>query len=285
VKLLVPPAICALCLSRADLPAFLKETSATGFLRGAEAPNLRRQDLMKERLLCVCCEGRFAIWEKEFKEKALATVQSDNFTNLRYGPWLMHFVVSLSWRVLVAQRELMIGKYPQFTDDVNATLENWRLFLLEQRRRPNSEHHLFVFAGVPESLPAEWHKKSLHYLLRAIDATTAGSGRTLFVYTKALRSLIFSPIVPASPAGWINTRVHPGHGRLVSPQKIAMRGFADFLNSRVVEGFAQPLSVRQQSKIDEAILNNPRRALSSESYKVHKATKRLRADVVPDEGN
>ena len=122
------------------------------------------------------------------------------------------------------------------------------MFLLGERKQPGGIHHLFVFAGIPESISGPWHDKSLHYALRSVDATTGGNKQTLFVYTKANRSLMFSPIVPASPHGWVNTRVHAGHGKIVSPQKIG-----DFFNSRIEGAFAQPLSERQQTRIGETM--------------------------------
>lgn len=277
--------ICALCKSRAELrqshivPAFfgsyLKETSATGYLRSGEAPNLRLQDLPKQNLLCDGCEGRFAVWEKAFKEEVLPLVQSDGFKELRYGPTLLPFLVSLSWRTLAVQQELLAETHPLVSKAVSRTLENWRLFLLGKRKHPGSEHHMFVIAGVPVRMPASSHVRMLHYLLRGIDAGTAGDSRTLFVYTKPLRSLIFSPVIPASPEGWIGTRVHPGTGRLGSRQRIEMAGFLDFLNSRVKECHSKPLSDNQRRKIGDAIVRQPERALTSESYKVHQATERL----------
>lgn len=255
--------------------AYLKETSATGYLRGALAPNLRKQDLLTKELLCSECEGRLSVWEKDFKEFALEKVQDDRYTELEYGPWLLRFIVSISWRVLVTGWTPPTAEHPKLSALLRGTLENWRLFLLDARKQPGSEHHFFVIAGFPVSMPSDAHQKTIHYLLRSIDAGTAGNGRTFFVYTKALRSLIFSPIVPASPRGWINTRVHAGAGKLVSPQKIAMPGFGEFLSSRVGDVFSHALSAKQRAKITEAILHNPERALSSESHEVHKATRRL----------
>jgi hypothetical protein len=277
--------MCGLCHKEASLRqshvvpsffgTFLKETSATGYLRGAESPNLRVQDSEKEALLCDSCEGRFAVWEKAYKEKALHVVQDDKFTQLEYGPWLLPFLVSLSWRVLITNRGDLAADHPQFSGVAARTLENWRLFLLEERKQPLSEHHLFVFAGMPEGIPDSLHEKFLHYSFRTVDATVALSKRTLFIYTKPLRSLVFSPIVPASAGGWVNSRVHAGHGRIVSPQRIAMPGFLDFLNSRAEEAFREPLSERQMAKIGEAMLRDPERALSSESHKVHQANRQL----------
>jgi hypothetical protein len=279
--------ICALCNDKADLrqshiiPAFfgsyLKKTSATGYLRSGEAPNLRVQDLPKKNLLCHCCEGRFAIWERAFKEEVLPLVQSDEFKELKYGPSLLPFLVSLSWRVLVVQREILAKTHPYIAQAVSKTLENWRLFLLGKRKQPGSERHMFVIAGVPVKMPASSHERMVHYLLRGIDAGTAGDSHTLFVYTKPLRSLIFSPVIPASPKGWIGTRVHSGAGSLGSRQRIEMPGFLDFLNSRVAECHAKPLSDNQRRKIGDAIVRQPERALTSESYRVHQASKQLMA--------
>lgn len=276
---------CALCQKKTDLrkshivPAFfgeyLKETSATGYLRGVDSPNLRIQDLTKTELLCAECEQRLSVWEKNFAQGAFKRVQDDSFRELEYGPWLLSFLVSLSWRVLAVERGTFVRDYPEFSAPIEAAFESWRQFLLGKRKHPGSEHHLFVIPGIPERVPAGSHEKTLHYLLRAIDAGIGSGKRTLFVYTKALRSLVFSPIVPGSPAGWTNTRVHAGTGRLVSPQKIAMPGFGDFLMSRVGEAFEQPLSEKQRARIAETMLQQPGKALQSESYKVHQATKRL----------
>ena len=256
--------------------AYLKETSATGHLRSADVPNLRVQDLRKERLLCDSCEGRFAVWEREYKEKAFNSLQADNFTGLEYGDWLLPFLVSLSWRVLVTEGKALVGSRPEFSVIVQRTLESWRLFLLGKRSQPKSEHHLFVFAGIPETVPPDSHERSLDYMYRAVDATTAfGNRGGLFVYTKALRSLVFSPIVPSSPSGWENTRVHARQGRLVFPEKIAMRGFGDFFNSRIELAFGRPISGKQLEKIEEAMVRNPERALTSESYKVRVASREL----------
>lgn len=68
--------VCKLCLQNKPLadshiiPKFagkwLKETSATGYLRTAENPNVRKQDLPTEKLLCYDCEGLLSLWEKAF---------------------------------------------------------------------------------------------------------------------------------------------------------------------------------------------------------------------------
>ena len=257
--------------------AYLKETSATGHIRAAETPNLRVQDLLKKELLCDSCEGRFAEWEKAYKENAFQAVQDDRFTELEYGSWLLPFLVSLSWRVLVTEKEGLAATHPQFSGLVERTLENWRLFLMGNRKQPNSEHHLFIVVGIPVTMPPDSHEKTLHYLLRSIDAGAAAGSHILFIYTKALRSLVFSPILPASPSGWVNTRVHGGRGKLISPQRIAKAEFGRFLNSRVEDAFRRSISEKQMGKIGEAMMRSPEKTMSSESHKVRRANAQLLA--------
>jgi len=52
------------------LPGFvyrwMKETSATGYLRFGQQPNLRVQDGLKLHLLCADCEQRLNEWETQF---------------------------------------------------------------------------------------------------------------------------------------------------------------------------------------------------------------------------
>jgi hypothetical protein len=65
--------LCKLCQANQVIdnshitPAFvgkwLKQSSATGHMRGAVDPNVRKQDLPKFRLLCEECEELFSGWE------------------------------------------------------------------------------------------------------------------------------------------------------------------------------------------------------------------------------
>lgn len=261
------------------VPAFagkyLKETSATGYLRDGVNPNIRRQDLTKKELLCDECEQQLSAWEREFSIHAFPYMQDDGFRDLEYGDWLLKFAVSLSWRTLVSDQQDLVRDFPQFSKKIPATLASWRLFLLGERKQPGSEHHLFVIAGVPERVPPGLHDRFLHYFLRGMDATEVVGTRTVAVYVKLLRALFYAPIIPASPSGWGNTRIHAGHGRIVSPQTLAMRGFLDFVNGRVAEVHAKPLSDAQSAKIAEVMKKDPRRVAESESLKVELASRRL----------
>jgi hypothetical protein len=276
---------CALCLEEKELrrshivPAFavryLKATSATGHLRSAIDPDLRRQDLETTPLLCHDCEQVISASERQFSLLAFPLVQDDNFREFEYGPWLLRFAVSLSWRMLVTWKADVECDFPQFRSLLASTLEGWRLFLGGERKSPGTEHHLFVFAGIPTKLSGDLHPKLLHYVLRSIDATPVVGQRCLAGYVKMLRSLFYSPILPHKPSGWKQTRIHAESGRLMSAQEVRMRGFGGLLDDRIREAFATPLSEAQINKINKTVLKDPNRALSSESYKVHRATRSI----------
>jgi hypothetical protein len=279
---------CALCNEVADLclshlvPAFvgryLKETSATGFLRNGVNPNVRQQDTNKQFLLCKKCEEIFSVFENEFSRKAFPIIQGDDFKELAYDSWLLEFLVSVNWRLLVTKHEEVINDSPQFKGIIENTLETWRLFLLGKRSQPSRAHHMFVIGGIPLKITGDVHQKTLYYLLRGIDGAVLIFGRSIGVYTKLLRTMFYSPLVPDSPSGWKNTRIHAGPGRIVSPQTVAMPGLWDYIQERIKAMHSAPLSVIQSQKIADAMLKNPERAIASESFKVHQATGRLLGD-------
>jgi len=278
--------ICRLCEASRELrdshiiPKFvtrhLKETSATGYLRGAEDPNIRQQDSKRIPLLCDACEQLFSAWEREFKNQVFDAVKSSDFSQIEYGPWMMRFVVSVSWRVLVAAQDRLCHEHPRFDGVVNRVSGTWRAFLLGRMSKPgDTQHHVFVL-GTPSEMNGRFHPRLLHYLLRGVDATPACSQRQLWIYSKLLRVLLFSPLTPSRPAGWINTRIFAGAGRLTSPQTIRMRGFGDFLNDRVEECHIDSMSQSQLDKIRDAVMKNPEKALRSETFAVELLSQQLR---------
>lgn len=276
---------CALCLAARPLqqshviPAFvirhLKTTSATGYLRGPGSGH-RVQDIPTEPLLCADCEQRFSQWERAFSLEAFPEIQGEGFEFFEYDHWLLKLAVSLSWRVLVTDRIDLMEACPEWRARIDLTLENWRRFLLGLNKNPQGVHHIFIVPGIPTEVPSEAHPKTLHYLMRAVDAAALGGTRNLAVYVKLLRSIFYAPMVPANPSGWHGTRIHAGPGRVISAnQRLSMRDFREFLQSRVELGFAGPPSPKSVEQIVKAITKNPKRALTSETHWVHIATKHL----------
>ena len=83
------------------LPRFvfrwLKETSATGYLRSGQQPNLRVQDGLKLHLLCQDCKQRFNHWGTQFANEIFHPMTQGTAERASYGPLLL-FWVSVSWR-------------------------------------------------------------------------------------------------------------------------------------------------------------------------------------------
>ena len=270
---------CALCLENRPLceshiiPAFvgryLKDTSATGYLRAAEKSNLRVQDLPTEKLLCAQCELQFSRWEDNFSRDGFQKIHSEGYDGFEYDPSLMQFAVSVSWRILCTDRDELLQDFPDWGPKILKTLETWRKYLLGACRDSGGEHHLFVIPGTPGAMPTGAHPKTSQYLLRCVDATELIGKRTLAVYAKLVRAIFYSPIMPASPSGLHRTRIYAGAGRIVTPQKLTVSGFGGFLQSRVQDGFCDELSERQLERIRETVRKNPRRALESESLRMN----------------
>lgn len=104
------PAPCKLCGAIANLeqshilPAFvfrwMKDTSATGYLRFGGKPNCRAQDGERRYWLCRGCETRLCQWETEFAAQVFHPLISDGGQRIPYQEWMLKFAVSVSWRVL-----------------------------------------------------------------------------------------------------------------------------------------------------------------------------------------
>lgn len=89
---------CPLCLGNGPLRRshviskfafdWLKETSATGYMRHGPQPNVRVQDGFKEELLCDSCEQLLSSWESPAAEQLFKPYHADSSTVVNYGPWL-----------------------------------------------------------------------------------------------------------------------------------------------------------------------------------------------------
>jgi hypothetical protein len=207
--------------------------------------------------------------------EAFPKIQGETFKFFDYGEYLLRFAVSLAWRVLVSDRDGVLVHAPQWKAKIDLTLENWRRYLLGLQT-PTGIVHLFIVPGIPSSAPSNAHPKSLHYLLRAVDATVVSGTQNLAVYVKLLRSIFYAPIVPSNPKGWKDTRIHSGPARLVSGrQELSMSEFWPFVESRIRIGFDKPSSARALAQITKSFKKDAQRVLGSESYEVHTATKHM----------
>jgi len=255
---------------------WLKETSATGYVRKVTKPNLRKQDFSTEQLLCRGCENIFSQCENQFAQNIFYPYLSDEKNEFEYDEWLLKFAVSLIWRLGIVELNRFRDYKPQLTNDVEHALSIWREYLLNNA--PMKEQfgfHLFFFSYVQKanniSLPEGFH----WYTLRATDATLPASESEVYGYVKLPALIFFSGIKPKLPTELTNTFIHE-HGKFnVSTQKVHNDVFGDFYLDRVQQAWDRGLTIseKQQMIIQETMERNPEKTLKSESFQVFLAEK------------
>lgn len=269
------------------LPSFvgrwLKGTSSTGFLRKASSPNKRTQDLEKRRLLCTDCEQRLSRSESLFAGKMFHPYVNRALREFDYGPWLLEFSVSLSWRTAITNLDASDAPplRQDLRDDVIEACGVWADFLL--RRRTNIEpyeQHLLLLDFIEDPGDNPIPEKFQWYTMRGCDSTLAASQHEIFAYTKLPRFLFWAPIRATGAIDWFGTEILAGKGYLGPPQSVSQVGFGDFLLSRVRASNAamSTLSDKQRKLIEETFLRAPL-SLDDDGVRVHLAERELRETV------
>jgi len=272
---------CSLCQKNKDLreshviPKFvskwLKETSATGYLRQAVQPNLRKQDFSTERLLCGDCENLFSRWENSFAESIFFPYLNDGKREFEYDNWLLKFSVSLIWRLGVSELDGFRSYQPQLISHLEQALSVWRNYLLDDVPMQESYgFHLFFMDYVKSvqggSLPEGFH----WYTLRGVDGTLPANESEVYGFVKLPAMVFFSGIMPRRPSKLKNTRILE-HGKIkASNQNISNRVFGEFYVDRAQQSWAmiETTSEKQREKIQETIDKDPERNIKSHSFQV-----------------
>jgi len=236
--------ICALCLKEERLvashliPAFvyrwLKETGATGFLRRATKINLRVQDGDKRNLLCTQCEGIFNNYETTFanmifypyvsQELSDAGVATGKIGYFAYTDWLLRFVISIHWRLIVTHDAPTDKHIPKkMLTCLNNMREPWRKFLLkESDHTGDCESHIIFLQNLAAgrgTLPPNINENINFYLLRAVDGTSISSRNKIGVYSKVGPIAFMTTILPNKFVNAADTRIRM-KGKIKTAQSI-----------------------------------------------------------------
>src|SRR5437867_3936709 len=138
----MPSNRCRLCLNLRSLvdshivPAFvfrwLRETSATGYLRSGATPNKREQDGWKRKLLCTGCEQVFARYERGFAMTLFHQIVRGEPAPYAYGAGLAKFLASVAWRALVewCDTDPLDMLTPRQRQKMSLALDRWGDFVL-----------------------------------------------------------------------------------------------------------------------------------------------------------
>jgi hypothetical protein len=262
-----PTHICRLCKQAADLqhshiiPAFvakwLKETSATGFIRFGQTPNKRSQDSYKRFWLCVACEGKLSAWEAKFATLIFHPVNENGSLRVRYGDWFLKFCTSISWRVLLMMREE--GMLTDFSEAqlgaVDEAMETWANFMLGKVPHPGRfEQHFLPLDAFEEpsrhGMPANINRS----ILRTIDLDAVRNTTTVFVLCKMGKFFVLGFVDVRFPEQWIGTKVHVRDGVVGKAKYTLPSQFGEYIRNEA-ERYAvvcNKISETQREKLKRA---------------------------------
>lgn len=273
--------ICRLCLNEKELreshviPQFaarwLKDNSATGYLRQAINPNLRRQDLQTELLLCEDCENIFSRWEKIFAESIFYPYLNDRKLEFEYSDWLLKFAVSLIWRLGITELEDFREYKPRLVGDLEKALSRWRKYLLsEDAMKVKYGFHLFFLDFVKSSTGGSVPEGLHWYILSGVDGTIPASNTEVYGYVKLPALAFFAGIKPRFPTGLKNTQILERGKIRASNQIISSPVFGEFFLDRAKSSWelTKSISEKQRQKIHKAIISNPEKSVNSHSFQV-----------------
>lgn len=272
---------CALCGQETELhdshiiPSFvfrwLKESSATGFLRFRPELNKRVQDGLRVSLLCTACEQRFGRWEKRFSEDIFALLNHGKAARFSYGSWLSKFCVSVSWRVLTFLRKDNLAHFsPAMIEAADSALAMWRSYLLEESPNPGKhQQHMLLLDVVDKHTFSEIPPNLNRYILRSVDIDAACTSKEAFIYSKMGRVVVVGFIHMASPRQWQGSLIHVSHGAIGSQTYTLPDYFGRYLfeRARRSDGFYKNISPRQADRISRDYRENMDKAVASETWK------------------
>ena len=273
---------CALCAKSSNLqashiiPAFvfdwLRETSATGHFRLSENPNLRVQDGLKPRMLCWDCEQLFASWEKTFAERCFVPINCASVPSITYGPWMLKFATSISWRVL--RSFVAAGYLSEFPSaartQADLALDAWTRFLLGERPHPGRhEQHMILADVIDGSSISDLPPNINRYLARAIEPYVAYNENSVISYAKMGRFVLFGFVDVKYPRRWKGTRLHVRHGRFGQCDIELPSDAGDFIfeRARLVARSFSRLSDRQHERIRKSYERDLDHAAQSETFR------------------
>jgi hypothetical protein len=223
---------CRLCAQESNLrishavPKFVFDhVKTTGFgLRNIVQPNLAVQDGFKKPMLCEGCEQRLGRWERQVSLRLFAPLHDHGITQHRYGPWLLPFAVSVSFRVLADFRDGgLLGidserrQFPRNCErDADDALGSWRRFLMgESASVGRFEQHAFPLSDPPA--PTALERAVRAYVRTGIDmvAPLSPDDGGLYVVVKMCRLMCIGVIRKGTGTSrWRYTKIHRRGGAL-----------------------------------------------------------------------
>jgi len=296
---------CSLCLHSTSLceshiiPSFaykwLKETSATGYVRGGINPDIRKQDGPKLKLLCEKCEGILNKAETLFANNVFypyVNMELDDYgcatgtvKSIQYNDWLLRFIISIHWRLLVSKDYSTNNKRAAIViEKLNTIKEEWRQFLLKERNDTGEcESHIVFLKNMIAwrgRLPENINEKINYYLLRVIDGAPVSRKKEISIFSKIGPIAFFTTIIPCKLNKTVDSRLRM-KGTVKTAQHLSHPLLTNFLFiTRPNEVMPKmKFSDKQWDKIEASYKKNLKRTVNSMSIKAYESDEILKAMV------
>jgi len=270
---------CKLCGSVGDLklshfiPKFVgrwvKETSATGFIRLSRDINKRSQDIVKDYWLCGDCEQLFSGWEREFANKIFYPFVKCETDTAIYGDWLAKFCASISWRTLSYMRHLNERGDSEQGRKEERVLSGLADFILGKKTNPGIyEQHLFPLEPI-ETTSAKVPANINRYFLRNMhmDILASDTGE-LMVYTKFPKFIVLGLAGHSQSKLMRASKVSISGGKISPKSYYLPDGFAQYMfeKAKKVTEFYKSMAPAQHDMIKKTLMKAPDRAASSGTF-------------------
>lgn len=273
---------CALCGEQSVLqashiiPRFVfewqRKTSATGHIRSSQNPNLRVQDGPKPRMLCSSCEQLFSSWEKKFSEECFVRLNNGTVNNVPYGPWMLKFSTSVSWRILrlFSAIDCLAGFPEHIKTSIDSALHTWSQFLLGDKSNPGPhQQHMFMIGDVDNTSYVDTPHNINRYLSRAVEIHVDHTEDSAITYAKMGRFILFGFIVMNCPRRWKGTKLHVQHGQFGIHDIELPTEAVDFIfgRARLTAKRQSQISGRQRARIRKSYEQLPGHVDRSETFR------------------
>jgi hypothetical protein len=276
----MPRGICRLCKKDSELklshfiPKFVgkwvKETSATGYIRFNQSINKRAQDIVKDYWLCGCCEQLFSSWEREFANRVFYPFVNGETSEANYGPWLSKFCASLTWRTLTYVRSQNTARSEASDRSLDEAENVLASFLLGSSDALGKyEQHLYPLEEMAETNVRGAPPNLNRYFLRTMQMDLLESESSTMIYTKLPGFMLLGLTGHKESKRMRSSRVALGDGKL-SPRKYWWpTGFAEYMFEKVkdITSTYSSMDKGQKDKITQSILDNPERFRKSGTFK------------------
>ncbi len=234
-----------------------------------------RRDGPKDYYFCDDCEQRFGRWENEFASRVFAPLHDETRVPplvYPYESWCLAFSVSVSWRVLLHNREK--HGFEEFSTAVASAADRaystWCEFLVRGRPHPGEfEQHLLplgLITRAPFPVNSSFFNR---YAVRTVDHDLPHTDDSMLVYSKLGKFAFFGFIFNCRRSEWLGTKLHVKRGTFEPSGTLAVpTGIIAYLSPKADDAAASlaSMSDTQKRKVHTFLAEKPMGAESLRAF-------------------